>query len=62
MEKVEDLSRTESVKESSSLEDESIGLPQLSAAQERKIVTKLDCCIAPVMAMFYLLSFLVGLV
>lgn len=60
MEKTQDPVQDESLKSTTTLGDDGIGLLHVDPAEERKIVWKLDCCIAPVMAMFYLLSFLVS--
>lgn len=60
MEKVQDPVRAESLKSTTTVGDERVGLLHLDTAEERIIVRKLDFTIVPIMALFYLLSFLVS--
>lgn len=54
--------RRESLKSTSTIGDGDNNplTTHLDAAAEARIVLKLDLCIVPIMAMFYLLSFLVS--
>lgn len=59
-EKIHDPEDSGSVKSTATFGNGSIEHLGLSEAERRRVIWKLDCCIAPIMAMFYLLSFLVS--
>ena len=60
MEKVQDPVRADSLKSATTIGDERGGVLSIDPTEERRIVRKLDFAIVPIMAMFYLLSFLVS--
>ena len=60
MEKVQGPVLASSLKSATTLDDERDGVLHIDSSEERRIVRKLDLTIVPIMALFYLLSFLVS--
>ena len=61
MEKVQDTARVDSPTSTTAAGgDEKGGILHIDLEEERRIVRKLDLTIVPIMALFYLLSFLVS--